>query len=244
MDINDFYQVVLLFSALAGCFGTFFLLFHVSWFPTLLAWILAIIVGYIYGEFQAQLVCNLPGIRQWGEVTTSGFCKVFGPYFSIAICVAILLPVFRQAREKARQTGCMTHLKQVGAAMRLYAEDYDGHLPQSTHWCDAILPYVSSAKDRPARLVFTCPSLQDQSSGQAYNTQMGGILTSWIVSPSATPVVFDGRGGWNQAGGAELVTRRHYHGFNLLFADGHVRWLTSLDGVVWQPASIQHSTRR
>ncbi|MCS7209459.1 MAG: DUF1559 domain-containing protein [Fimbriimonadales bacterium] len=42
----------------------------------------------------------------------------------IAILAAILFPVFAQARESARQTVCMSNMKQIGAAMRLYISDY------------------------------------------------------------------------------------------------------------------------
>ena len=35
----------------------------------------------------------------------------------IAILAAILFPVFAQARDKARQTGCLSNLKQVGTAL-------------------------------------------------------------------------------------------------------------------------------
>jgi prepilin-type processing-associated H-X9-DG protein len=244
MGINDFDQAILFLSALAGCLGTFFLLLHFPWLPLWLTSVLALIVGYVYGECQASLVCKLPGIRRWGPVTTAGCCKVFGPYLSVAISALILYPVFAQAREVARTKTCMTHLKRVGAAMRMYAEDYDGLLPQATYWCDAVLTYVAPAKDRPARLVFQCPSLKDQPNGQAYNAQMGGILTSRIASPSTTAMVFDGQGGWNQAGGAELVARRHNNGLNVLFADGQARWLKSLGRVVWQPVSIRHRTGR
>jgi prepilin-type N-terminal cleavage/methylation domain-containing protein/prepilin-type processing-associated H-X9-DG protein len=43
----------------------------------------------------------------------------------IAILAAILFPVFAQARAKARQTACLSNLKQIGVAMMLYAQDYD-----------------------------------------------------------------------------------------------------------------------
>jgi hypothetical protein len=156
----------------------------------------------------------------------------------------ILFPLFHQAREKGRAKACMTHMKQVGAAMRMYASDYDGHLPQRANWCDAVLPYVQSSEDRPARSVFACPSLRDQPSGQAYNAQLSGILESRIALPSTTAEVFDASGGWNLAGGAERAVRRHYNGLCLLFTDGHVRWLQSLGGVVWKPALIRLGTGR
>src|SRR5438105_379653 len=42
----------------------------------------------------------------------------------IAILAAILFPVFAHAREKARQTSCLSNLRQLGSAMVLYAQDY------------------------------------------------------------------------------------------------------------------------
>ncbi len=47
----------------------------------------------------------------------------------IAILAAILFPVFAQAREKARQTVCLSNLKQIGMAFAMYIEDYDELLP-------------------------------------------------------------------------------------------------------------------
>src|SRR5205823_308964 len=43
----------------------------------------------------------------------------------IAILAAILFPVFAQAREKARQTSCISNLKQVNLGWQMYMQDYD-----------------------------------------------------------------------------------------------------------------------
>ncbi|WP_309714709.1 prepilin-type N-terminal cleavage/methylation domain-containing protein [Armatimonas sp.] len=43
----------------------------------------------------------------------------------IAILAAILFPVFAQAREKARQTACLSNMKQIGLALMMYVQDYD-----------------------------------------------------------------------------------------------------------------------
>ncbi len=43
----------------------------------------------------------------------------------IAILAAILFPVFAQAREKARQTSCLSNMKQLGTAAVMYIQDYD-----------------------------------------------------------------------------------------------------------------------
>lgn len=47
----------------------------------------------------------------------------------IAVLAAILLPVLYQAREKARQTICLSQLKQLTSATLMYAQDYDEVLP-------------------------------------------------------------------------------------------------------------------
>lgn len=47
----------------------------------------------------------------------------------IAILAAILFPVFAQAREKARQTACLSNEKQIGTALLMYLQDYDEALP-------------------------------------------------------------------------------------------------------------------
>ena len=47
----------------------------------------------------------------------------------IAILAAILFPVFAQAREKARQTSCLSNCKQIGTAVQLYVDDWDDTYP-------------------------------------------------------------------------------------------------------------------
>lgn len=47
----------------------------------------------------------------------------------IAILAAILFPVFAQAREKARQTSCLSNMKQVGLGLYMYVQDFDEKYP-------------------------------------------------------------------------------------------------------------------
>ena len=49
----------------------------------------------------------------------------------IAILAAILFPVFARAREKARQSACLSNLKQMGLALMQYVQDYDGTYPNA-----------------------------------------------------------------------------------------------------------------
>ena len=47
----------------------------------------------------------------------------------IAILAAILFPVFSKAREKARQTACLSNVKQITLAFLMYSNDYDEAFP-------------------------------------------------------------------------------------------------------------------
>ena len=81
----------------------------------------------------------------------------------IAILAAILFPVFARAREKARQTNCLSNMKQLGLAAAMYSTDYDGIIvPGSVPvagvagngywWMVIIEPYIKNWQ------VLLCPS--------------------------------------------------------------------------------------
>ncbi len=55
----------------------------------------------------------------------------------IAILAAILFPVFSQARDKARQTTCLSNCKQIGLGIAMYVSDYDETFPRND---DCIAP--------------------------------------------------------------------------------------------------------
>ena len=89
----------------------------------------------------------------------------------IAILAAILFPVFAQAREKARQTSCLSNTKQLGLAYMMYLQDYDEtfppHVTERTAPSDiadtaeARAPYTYKTKLDPYvknQQVYKCPS--------------------------------------------------------------------------------------
>jgi len=47
----------------------------------------------------------------------------------ISVLAAILFPVFGSARERGRQTQCLSNLRQLGLALNMYAHDYDERYP-------------------------------------------------------------------------------------------------------------------
>ncbi len=81
----------------------------------------------------------------------------------IAILAAILFPVFAKAREKARQSACLNNTKQMGVAVRIYTDSWDGSLPSTTsypgpspgghgYWMLLLQPNLKTTA------VFKCPS--------------------------------------------------------------------------------------
>src|SRR6266852_1871962 len=75
----------------------------------------------------------------------------------IAILAAIVFPVFAQARDKARQASCISNIRQIGAAMQMYGQDYDATLfPYRVGGTGTPNPYTSNplVSANAARYVF------------------------------------------------------------------------------------------
>lgn len=84
----------------------------------------------------------------------------------IAILAAILFPVFAKAREKARQTACLSNMKQIGLGVMMYVQDYDELYPKRyggacppdcendkvRSWKNMVVPYIKNMD------VYKCPS--------------------------------------------------------------------------------------
>lgn len=101
--------------------------------------------------------------------------------------IAILFPVFAQAREKARAISCVSNMKQNSTTTMMYVQDYDETYPVHDAACDAtltpgtnnppvtwpagIMPYV---KNRP---VFHCPDDIRAKAEVSYGTN--GWLGQW-----------------------------------------------------------------
>lgn len=73
----------------------------------------------------------------------------------IGLLVAILLPVFAAARESGRITACRSNLRQMSAAVRMYADDHDGLLPAYPDWGPVI---IAALRVHPP---FSCPDVQN-----------------------------------------------------------------------------------
>ena len=109
----------------------------------------------------------------------------------IAILAAILFPVFAQAREKARQTSCLSNTKQLVLAHLMYAQDYDERLV--TSWCYGfpgefsffVQPYIKNLG------ILHCPS----------NPQTATALSTACGNPNLAPGGVDNPTGETQMWG-------------------------------------------
>jgi prepilin-type N-terminal cleavage/methylation domain-containing protein/prepilin-type processing-associated H-X9-DG protein len=85
----------------------------------------------------------------------------------IAILAAILFPAFAKARDRARQTSCLSNLRQIGLAVMAYTQDYDEGYPinyqdaSSGPGSAAQIPLTWPNRIQPEirnNQVFACPS--------------------------------------------------------------------------------------
>ena len=104
----------------------------------------------------------------------------------IAILAAILFPVFAKAREKARQTSCLSNLRQIGLALKAYCQDYDELNVRAYYggatvlrWHQAVQPYVKNTD------LFRCAS-----SGQAVDPYSGLYMSYGMNSFNLSPGVY------------------------------------------------------
>ena len=110
----------------------------------------------------------------------------------IAILAAILFPVFSRAREKARQTACISNLKQAGLAVYMYSSENDETFPLASGWASTI---GLSGK------VLICPTQgKTAAAGNSYgyNNKVSGKKLGEIeaiTSPDQEVLIADARGG-------------------------------------------------
>ncbi|MES2463136.1 MAG: prepilin-type N-terminal cleavage/methylation domain-containing protein, partial [Armatimonadota bacterium] len=122
----------------------------------------------------------------------------------IAILAAILFPVFAQAREKARQTSCLSNGKQLGLGISMYQQDYDETLPlagwvnlpaaapTNSRWPKIIYSYVKNGG------VFVCPSQTNEKYSGGDTRFVPLVEGTWSASPLPGPNSGGGYGmNWN-----------------------------------------------
>lgn len=139
--------------------------------------------------------------------------------------VAVLIPVFAQARESAWTTGCASNLKRISTASLIYAADNNDRLPPSP-WMDAIRNDV-----RGSERTYHCPKVRSQQNGgfgYAFSCLTIGKRTPEFDVPSQQVMILDSsKLERNAVSDPSLLPSPARHqrgkvrGNNVVYLDGH-----------------------
>lgn len=171
----------------------------------------------------------------------------------VGILAAIIIPVVGRVRDSAKATHCVSNLRQMGTAARLYSQDHKNWTPPLGYkFFQAVWPYAYSTSktiaisgsDLPPDLagsIFECPKATDDSAptvttkrSYGINSYLGpntstdkttlGVPLNLIATPSAAALAGDVK---NSSG---LLTStcndRHNSKMNVVYVDGHAAAIT------------------
>ncbi len=170
----------------------------------------------------------------------------------IAILAAILFPVFARAREKARQTTCLSNVKQITLAGLMYASDWDGHMPYhhsgygTNGLFESLDPYIKNAQ------IWLCPSSSDRVPDNHYGRQYYDYQAraasqgptykfDQYQTPAETAWLFEASNAYLNLNRTYTIVMcpfcndsatyrigsRHNEGSNLGYIDGHAKWAST-----------------
>jgi prepilin-type N-terminal cleavage/methylation domain-containing protein len=156
----------------------------------------------------------------------------------ISILAAILFPVFAKAREKARQTRCLSNLRQISIAVNMYVQDNnEQYLPTtSTAWSALLVQYNEGN-------IYDCPTLTGTGNNAkpeyGFNALLWNKPQAAVTQPSSTVMVADLKssamtGAYTFTGMTmdAAVDARHNNAFTVSTVDGSVRTCVVKDTVV------------
>ncbi len=142
--------------------------------------------------------------------------------FAFIIFMFVIIPLLRKVPgELHSRLKCATNLKGLGTAMTIYADKFNDKWSNADKWNDFLMKECNIEKAS-----FNCAEAKEGLCNYAMN--------KYAVSadmPAAMILLFDSKAGWNQVGGAELLTTENHNGegCNILFGDGHVEFVKTED---------------
>lgn len=168
----------------------------------------------------------------------------------IAILAAMLFPALGRAKQRAWSTACLSNMKQIGIASRMYADDNADALPRSAHqgasWVATLQPYCAGTN------LWRCA--RDTHKTRRYSFALNDYLlpppagndaadysrTTRVPSPTDTFWLGECAEGYSNndhfhfspandgdyqppSFASQIATTRHQTGANYLYVDGHAQ---------------------
>jgi prepilin-type N-terminal cleavage/methylation domain-containing protein/prepilin-type processing-associated H-X9-DG protein len=170
----------------------------------------------------------------------------------IVLLAALIFPVFGAARERARGTTCLSHLRQIDQAYLLYVADWDEQLPDwylpgpprpapfgpRRFWPELLQPYLRSQgvlldssavweEQEDARLadyvlMTSAPEGRGTEADPYWRWPGPPLALAAVRRPAESVALLDG---WTTTGWRLGPIPRHSAGLNVGFLDGHASWL-------------------
>jgi hypothetical protein len=186
----------------------------------------ALLLGIPLGLLGLYLLVNL---SSGGRIDSMDF-MVTQVY--IIVLAVITVPVFIQARSKARQTACFQNLHAIGSGLLLYAQDWDDTFPLAARWGDAAAGKVNPEL---ARTMFHCAEAHS-AYGYGFNINLDRLPVPKPIFAEQTVMLFEANASSrNAAGDRSLVAHpaRHLGTDSYAFADGHTKAIKADTELQW-----------
>jgi prepilin-type processing-associated H-X9-DG protein len=124
-------------------------------------------------------------------------------------------------KERRWQQACAANMKQLGTAVHLYTEDWDGNLVLDD-WYQGLVAYAKTSE------IFTCPTVAENSSqgGYAMDSRLAGVALKAVPDPRSAVLLFESvstKVGSSDPQASLLTTPRHDGLMNFVYADGHMQ---------------------
>ena len=194
------------------------------------------VIGLVLGLMAISQISRSGGTVSGSGIAIAGTIVSGIGVLLVPIMAAILFPVFAQAREKARQTSCMSNEKQLALGVLMYTADFDERMPVKQTWADDLSPYV---RNEDAHGCPSAPPSMERSYG--YNARLDRLALEKVPFPAGAVMLFDAKAtGSNPTGGPELLAARHQGKASVAFVDGHVQLMAEADArsnrvIRWDP---------
>ena len=159
---------------------------------------------------------------------TVALWPIGGTAVVIALLLAVLIPPLNRAREQSRRVTCASNLRQLGAAMQIYASVNGGRFPDRL---DRLLAYVPSN-------TLVCPSTgHTPASGSTPQLQAADLAKGRHLSYVYSGDTYSTRSTADASTTIVLYEplTNHGDGINALYADGHVAYLPTAQALVAIP---------